>query len=1096
MKKRTLGILMALTLALALLTTAALAGNFGAESDEPIGYIDEEGTVVPLNVEGLKLVLSEEEIAALGEDAQSLFDGMGVSTLAEGGSSSGIVTAPGVVYSDRVEINQWVAMQTAINMLANGSARMEQPLIKLMADLVCDGGADIPQCTGKAAEKGIILDLNGHSLKLEKTTSLNDAVFCVQGGNFVLTNRSWSESNPDKLYYEGKGACNGVVVKDGGKFTLASGGVIEGFTVNVSADSGGTFIMESSSKVGKTTDSLFGRSVGVAAGGTFTMEGGMIDSTIEGGVRELAFAALEISGNGANATINAGTIKGKIFALKGGLTIKGGSFAGARIELWEDCTLTVGPTVAPSLDIEASVENHGTISGGTFTGTVENKGTISGGEFRGAVTNHGKIIGGTFTGAVTNLSGGVIQKTSDDVTLHFIGAVKNYGTIAGGDFYDEGDRITSNVENYGTISGGMFSGKVTNQEGGIVTGGSFSEDEDKTTGIYLVKFYEEPGENARLSATQWRANAPATPPTVTKAGSILRGWYTNGGGESGTQYIFDGNLTENLTLTAVWISKGSTVTDCTHAQDGVSCFGSDGKCVLCNFMAAAKIEETGTYYATVQAAVDVVQNGQTITLQGQRTMGNRLSGNTVTGVRENVVVNRENVAFTIDLLGYTWAAKPNMNSMNSAPCIPLTVEKGVVTLTNDYDLETGLYGKIEQQLACDSTTESDYGGKTPVASPAIKVTGGSLIVSPKNRSYELALTGGTNQRAIVVESGGVSLETGVLLTGGIKAAEGHKVVEYLASSVAYGETSGDRTIINGDVVELTTACLTKKHTDCPARLSGEACECGRGSHQHYECGKSYCTAVGHSCESKTWTVWSSTATLPTTAGHYHLTNNVTLSATWEPADGTALCLNGHTITANGEFDAISVPANSTFILTDCGTNGKITHASGKTGSGVYVKFGSQSGGTFKMYGGTITGNNADRGGGVDIGTSGTFYLYGGTISNNSATYIGGGVNNGGSFYMYGGTITGNTINPKSAPAAAAAAFTTAAAATAAASSRCAAARSPKTPPSSAAACTTAMSPSAARRRSRTTPRPRRERTSSLGKIANSPWRPASPAASA
>ena len=135
-----------------------------------------------------------------------------------------------------------------------------------------------------------------------------------------------------------------------------------------------------------------------------------------------------------------------------------------------------------------------------------------------------------------------------------------------------------------------------------------------------------------------------------------------------------------------------------------------------------------------------------------------------------------------------------------------------------------------------------------------------------------------------------------------------------------------------------------------------------------------------------------------------------------------LCLNGKTLTANGDFDAIicsSYLSKTTFTLTDCQqTAGTITHTAGKTGSGVllYSQWVASNGnGTrFNMYGGSLTHNTAERGGGVNIvanGDGGIFNLYGGVISDNEANDAGGGVYIDGrnsTFTMYGGEITNNT----------------------------------------------------------------------------------------
>ena len=213
-------------------------------------------------------------------------------------------------------------------------------------------------------------------------------------------------------------------------------------------------------------------------------------------------------------------------------------------------------------------------------------------------------------------------------------------------------------------------------------------------------------------------------------------------------------------------------------------------------------------------------------------------------------------------------------------------------------------------------------------------------------------------------------------------------------------------------------------------------------HTHYLCGGSTCNGSGHENETyKTtfekeikqvsgtlyidnieWTVSSyGNYTLP--AGAYYLSTDLTPDYMIQTNGNVTLCLNGHGITANHDGDVIAVNSGVTFTLTDCkGGNsnaefGKITHASGKDGRGVYVFKRST---TFNMYGGSIVNNNMvtddyvgndEIGGGVYIADDGaTFNMYGGTICGNTAGSSGGGVYMGEktNFNMYGGAICGNT----------------------------------------------------------------------------------------
>ena len=132
-----------------------------------------------------------------------------------------------------------------------------------------------------------------------------------------------------------------------------------------------------------------------------------------------------------------------------------------------------------------------------------------------------------------------------------------------------------------------------------------------------------------------------------------------------------------------------------------------------------------------------------------------------------------------------------------------------------------------------------------------------------------------------------------------------------------------------------------------------------------------------------------------------------------------LYLNGKTVTGNGNGAVIRVRENATLTIYDkqqedaeSASKGTITGGTGyhpdnyTYGGGIYVA----SGGTLKMYDGTITGNTAQNGGGVHVDDGGTFEMHGGEISGNIATgnsSAGGGVYVKGKFKLYGGKIINN-----------------------------------------------------------------------------------------
>ena len=185
---------------------------------------------------------------------------------------------------------------------------------------------------------------------------------------------------------------------------------------------------------------------------------------------------------------------------------------------------------------------------------------------------------------------------------------------------------------------------------------------------------------------------------------------------------------------------------------------------------------------------------------------------------------------------------------------------------------------------------------------------------------------------------------------------------------------------------------------------------------------------------------TATNSLPSVAGDYYFTANITISSIWNVPEGTTnICLNGCTITTTAS-SAVYVPTNATLNIYDEDENyGKITGGKGgydsKRGGGMYVE------GSVTMYGGSITANEAAYGGGVYIKNgsftmyknaritsnksktsydtwangggflidNGTLTIYGGYISSNTADREDAAIAlAGGNLYLYGGSITYNT----------------------------------------------------------------------------------------
>lgn len=199
-------------------------------------------------------------------------------------------------------------------------------------------------------------------------------------------------------------------------------------------------------------------------------------------------------------------------------------------------------------------------------------------------------------------------------------------------------------------------------------------------------------------------------------------------------------------------------------------------------------------------------------------------------------------------------------------------------------------------------------------------------------------------------------------------------------------------------------------------------------HSHCICGAEHQDIGDHKSPSVVaFEAWDESDSLPTTAGNYYLTEDVSIESIQTIPNGTdvVLCLNGKTITVNNETvsdnshqDSILIEGSLT--ITDCKDNeGKITSKDPSTaGEKVIVVSARYSNCTLNLYGGTITGIDTGKYNGGGVHNEGTFNMYGGVIKGNKAQ-DGGGVcnfNNRGNtdfrkdatFNMYGGTISGNT----------------------------------------------------------------------------------------
>ncbi len=156
-------------------------------------------------------------------------------------------------------------------------------------------------------------------------------------------------------------------------------------------------------------------------------------------------------------------------------------------------------------------------------------------------------------------------------------------------------------------------------------------------------------------------------------------------------------------------------------------------------------------------------------------------------------------------------------------------------------------------------------------------------------------------------------------------------------------------------------------------------------HVHCVCGETHKDIGEHTTEEEVeWIAWTDADELPSADGNYYLTQDVEIGSSWTPAVNedkkVKLCLNGHTISCKSEnkgsvINIACKTGEDGFVLSDCKGTGKITGGNGEQGGGIRATNGAQ----IKMFGGTVTGNVANAGGGY---YGDYFKMYGGSIEEN------------------------------------------------------------------------------------------------------------------
>ena len=324
----------------------------------------------------------------------------------------------------------------------------------------------------------------------------------------------------------------------------------------------------------------------------------------------------------------------------------------------------------------------------------------------------------------------------------------------------------------------------------------------------------------------------------------------------------------------------------------------------------------------------------------------------------------------------------------------------------------------------------------------IKASGGDITISGAGTTVNV--TNSSNRtiqeyKPYAVEAGGdITVSGGAVLTASqtaesdVQAIVGTVKTDETGTIIA-GKTEEDAAAVSAD--NFNTNSSQYKYVKVKTVVPHNHCICG-ASHQ----------AVGnHTDEEQVkFTAWdddeaaqqftsllgkTAANALPSKSGSYYLTDDVCLEESWNVPDNVVLCLNGYKITTKSGVEykvdsgrntaLIGVIDNESLTVTDCKGSGSITNEGQvENTKGVVVRWYDNSAGStsfnmygitiegftdsgvctdytnsnFNMYSGAITGNTAQKGGGVNA-YNGTFTMYGGIITGNTATENGGGVYN-------------------------------------------------------------------------------------------------------
>ena len=995
MKKKILSLFLALTLCLSLLPTAAFAADGAQDPAEP-----GEEILAPEQLEDPEKdpdpeqedpsVKQDEVVAAV----QALMDAL-----------------PGEVTADNADElqAQLMAIDAALEELTDEqTAKLDMARYKAVCEVLSSLTAVLAETTS-----GHTGDHGEYTLPEGKTwTGINNITAEMDAGYYYLTDdvtisSTWKPKDGVVLCLNGYGitlSADGpaIQVQPDVTFTLCDCNGSNNGRYSSIRHSGGTNETHGIGVLVGALDSVSNTAV-------FNMYGGTISY---------------------NTSISDGDVEG------GGVTVAGGTFN------------MYGGTISDNKSLSGKgigggvfIANHGTfnMSGGEIT---QNGAKIGGGVFVGGYYGADKTekekdanYGGTFHmsgGSITgNTAGGGVYVNYYPTTFTVSGTAQITGNRYAGEtrnVYLSKGTIGSNVTyanpiEVGTLDSSASIGVTTAEVGQTVaTGvsqaakGCFTPDNSKK---YRLQYDSDAQTLTMIAAAH--ENHPICGASCTHDGTHTGENWTPISDLSEIKGNGNYYLTDNVKLTASWTSGSYN--------------GRNVKLCLNGFDIIANVDDSAIKLSTY--------DGNTLTLcdcvgGGEITHGTKADGTKYTGAGVCVEGADEKKA-TFNMYGGTITGNTGH-----------TVTVNGTDSTRGGGVYVGSYAQFFMHGgSVTGNTAAQGGGVYYTASNSLFVSGNVDITGNKDTSgaasnVNVPTSSAATPKTTPFYIGDAGLDTaatiGVRLASEVIATGEHSPVAqfgtYANAASAYhdGNFLADNGGVYGFKMEakehdtITSTHVVNLYNGLP--------------HQHPICGET-CTHTGSEKHTDvTWTpltsqngvlyrdgyrvsTTSSNSGLKTVyyilpAGNYYLPESITIDKPILISNNMNLCLNGNTLSTTldqgrQDLTLIAVYQDKTLNLCDCDAEGKGTLKTENNltfGVEIWYPFtDGHTGGTFNMYGGTITG--VQRGVRLYVESKGgksTFKMYGGKIT---GTKRGVYVNDGSIFEMYGGEITNNDTKPTS-----------------------------------------------------------------------------------